>query len=94
MMDQELERQVVIFSGRVQGVGFRYVTLRLAARYRVTGFVRNLHDGRVEMVVEGAKAETQQLVADIRERMGAHIQSLDVHRSAATGEFEDFQIRF
>ena len=43
----------IIFKGQVQGVGFRYTTHRVAGRYDVTGFVRNLPDGTVEMLVQG-----------------------------------------
>ena len=46
----------VIYSGRVQGVGFRYTVRRIAAGYEVTGWVRNLEDGRVELQVMSAEA--------------------------------------
>ena len=49
------------FRGTVQGVGFRFTTRRLADRRRVGGFVRNLPDGRVEVVVEGPEAEVKGL---------------------------------
>ena len=51
------ERRVVHYSGRVQGVGFRYTVRTLATRFAVTGFVRNLADGRVQLVVEGGPGE-------------------------------------
>ena len=44
----------ILFRGHVQGVGFRYTARQLASRYDVTGFVRNLTDGRVELLVDGA----------------------------------------
>ncbi len=47
----------LLMSGRVQGVGFRYTAKGVAQRFAVTGFVRNLSDGRVELVVEGDAAE-------------------------------------
>jgi acylphosphatase len=52
-----MERVVVHYSGRVQGVGFRATVRHLACGYDVTGTVRNLPDGRVELVAEGAKSE-------------------------------------
>ncbi len=48
---------MVHYSGRVQGVGFRATVRHIACGYDVTGFVRNLPDGRVELIAEGAKAE-------------------------------------
>jgi acylphosphatase len=52
-----MQRVTVFYSGRVQGVGFRATVRYLARGYDVTGTVRNLPDGRVELVAEGAKAE-------------------------------------
>jgi acylphosphatase len=52
-----MERVVVHYSGRVQGVGFRATARHIACGYEVTGAVRNLPDGRVEIIAEGAKAE-------------------------------------
>ena len=51
------KRAQVFYSGRVQGVGFRYSAREVACGCEVTGFVRNLPDGRVELVVEGEEAE-------------------------------------
>ena len=56
----------VLVSGRVQGVGFRYFTQRTAAELGLTGWVRNLRDGRVEAVAEGERANLEQLLAAIR----------------------------
>ena len=52
-----MERVTVLYSGRVQGVGFRFTVRQLACGYDVTGTVRNLPDGQVELVAEGARAE-------------------------------------
>jgi acylphosphatase len=49
----------IIYSGHVQGVGFRYTTKTVAAGFEVTGTVRNLPDGRVELIAEGARAELE-----------------------------------
>jgi acylphosphatase len=54
-----MERVTVLFSGRVQGVGFRITVRQIACGYDVTGTVRNLPDGRVELVAEGTRAELQ-----------------------------------
>jgi len=60
-----MERLVVHYSGRVQGVGFRATVRHLACGYDVTGTVRNLPDGRVELVAEGAKSELKAFVEGI-----------------------------
>ena len=58
----------VFFSGRVQGVGFRYATKRLAAGFEVTGWVRNLNDGRVEMqAMSRDAAELDAFLEELRE---------------------------
>ena len=56
------KRLSVIFSGRVQGVGFRYEVCHVAAPLEVTGFVRNLWDGTVELVAEGNEGELVDLL--------------------------------
>ena len=88
-----LNRRSVYFSGRVQGVGFRYTTRNLALRYDVEGYIRNLPDGRVELVMEGPDAEMDQVVKDIRRKMNGYIRNIESHTSSATGEFEHFSIR-
>lgn len=81
------------FSGRVQGVGFRYTTVGLAARYPVTGYVRNLPDGRVLVVAEGRPTDLDALQREIEAAMRGLVQSCHVVRLPATGEFRCFQIR-
>ena len=87
-------RQHVYYRGRVQGVGFRYTAVRCAEAYDVTGFVRNLDDGRVELVVEGAKADVQNLLDDIRTSMSGNIRQETSDTSDPTGEFRDFAVRY
>jgi len=82
------------FEGRVQGVGFRYQTVRIAQRRAITGFVRNLADGRVHLVAEGVPPELEEFLAAIREVMRDFIQDTTTTRTAATGEFSDFNIRY
>lgn len=65
----------VFYEGRVQGVGFRYTAKRLATGFEVTGWVRNLPDGRVEMQVAGEEAEISDFLVEIRESvLGSHIR--------------------
>jgi acylphosphatase len=87
------ERREIHFSGRVQGVGFRFAVRSIAARYRVTGFVQNLYDGRVLLVAEGEPKELDVLVNDIRREMKRYVESEQSTVAGATGEFADFSIR-
>ncbi len=86
-------RKSVYYSGRVQGVGFRYTAHSIARRFDVSGFVRNLPDGRVELVAEGERHELTLFLDEIRERMGAQIRDEKVDTQPATGEFTGFKIR-
>lgn len=87
------KRARVFYSGRVQGVGFRYGTHEVACGYEVTGFIRNLPDGRVEMVSEGEEEEVKAFLEGIREsQLGNYIRGADVDWTEATGEFSRFEI--
>ena len=88
-----MDRCTCKFGGRVQGVGFRYTVLNIAQEYDVTGYVRNLSDGRVELVAEGTKGELNSLVEKIKQRMEGFIEDVDVTTSPATGEFGRFTIQ-
>ena len=63
MSEQDHVRLHAYFSGRVQGVGFRFTTIHIAHGHRVVGFVRNLSDGRVELLAEGTKDELEKFLA-------------------------------
>ena len=85
-------RRTVYFSGRVQGVGFRFTAATLAARFEVTGFVRNLDDGRVELVAEGEPAELDRFIQAIHARMTDNIDTADTTDRPAEGGFTAFAI--
>lgn len=87
-------RRTTYFSGCVQGVGFRYTVQEIASRFDLTGVVRNLRDGRVELVAEGAAGELDRFQAAIEEAMRSHIEEVKASDSAATGEFRGFSIDF
>ncbi|HEV3343051.1 MAG TPA: acylphosphatase [Pirellulales bacterium] len=87
------ERREVLYSGRVQGVGFRYTTREIAERFNVTGYVENLSDGRVELVAEGEPAEIDRFLAAVEERLARYIASTQIRSRPATGEFAGFFIR-
>jgi acylphosphatase len=88
----EHRRRTVRFAGTVQGVGFRFATERIARRFAVTGYVRNLSDGRVETAAEGAPAEIDRFLEAIDEAMAGYIRDRQVEDSPATGEFNGFRI--
>jgi acylphosphatase len=81
------------YSGRVQGVGFRYTVRTLTHGFEVTGTVRNLEDGRVELLVEGAKEELEAFLDAIRQSdVGQFIRQEQACWSEAKNEFCGFEI--
>lgn len=86
-------RRLVHYGGRVQGVGFRYTVQNIVLQYNIHGYVRNLPDGRVELVMEGAEAEMDQVAQRIAEKMAGFIKDTIVQTAPATGEFGQFAIR-
>jgi acylphosphatase len=85
-------RKHVYYRGRVQGVGFRYTARSLARDAGLTGFVKNLSDGRVELVVEGRAAAVDRYLADVAEAMGEHIGSVETTDETPTEEFTAFSV--
>ena len=83
----------ILYSGHVQGVGFRYTVKSVAAGFEVTGQVRNLPDGRVELVAEGPREELEAFRRAIRESGLEHfIRDENINWSEAAGEFRGFEI--
>jgi acylphosphatase len=86
-------RLIVFYSGRVQGIGFRHTAKQVATGYEVTGTVRNLPDGRVELIAEGLREELEAFRAAIRnEGLAGFIQSEQVDYGSAQNEFRGFEI--
>jgi acylphosphatase len=93
MMQMTRARMHILYSGRVQGVGFRYATKSVAMGFEVTGVVRNLPDGRVELTAEGAPGELEAFQQAIRDSgLGGLIRGEAVSWQQATGEFRGFEI--
>jgi acylphosphatase len=87
------KRLQVIFSGRVQGVGFRYTVTELAAHFEVTGIVRNLWDGDVELIAEGNEAELVDFINQIRgSRLKRNIINERIQWKPASDSFDHFGI--
>jgi acylphosphatase len=91
--DSTPQRREVHYSGHVQGVGFRDTVRRLAQGLPVTGFVRNLDDGRVQLIAEGSTRDLAELLTAIARRMEQFIRQVAIDERRATGEFDDFTIR-
>jgi acylphosphatase len=81
------------FTGRVQGVGFRYTVHNLAMPHDVRGYVRNLPDGRVELVMEGPDHEMDHLLDAIRQKMSQFIRRVDMQVEPPTNAFSGFSIK-
>jgi acylphosphatase len=83
----------IFYSGQEQGVGFRYTTKSVAAGFEVSGIVRNLSDGRVELTAEGAREELEVFRAAVRDAGLKHfIRDENVSWSTAQNEFRGFEI--
>ena len=83
----------IFVSGRVQGVFFRDHTRRWAHSLHLSGWVKNLMDGRVEVVAEGEKEEIESMISRLRKGPPmAHVGNIEIQWEDYTGEFEDFRI--
>lgn len=90
-----MRRVRLLVSGSVQGVGFRYFTREEARALQLTGYVRNLDDGRVEAVVEGPDGDVAELIAVLRKGpSGAWVEDVRVEEEPHRGEFNSFGVRF
>lgn len=91
--DSRVQRLHVLYQGNVQGVGFRFTVCELARPLRVTGYVRNLPSGEVEVLAEGKPRQLDTLLHEIAaSRLNYYIQSSHETRGPACGESTDFRI--
>ena len=90
--EQQVAR-LVRYSGRVQGVGFRATTAGIARKFAVAGWVRNLPDGRVELLVEGEAGDVERFLQHVREYWSGYIADEQIEAQTVTGQFEGFGIR-
>lgn len=87
-------RAHVMFSGTVQGVGFRFTVQRQALSLDLKGWVKNLPNGSVELLVEGPKEKIEKLCQNIEEYFDGYIRNKDIQFTPAQEKFENFQIVF
>ena len=87
------KRAEVYYSGRVQGVGFRYTVRQIAQGYEVAGSVKNLDDGRVELIAEGEEEEVRQFVQAIRQsELGDYIRNATESWKPVSKQYKGFTI--
>jgi len=89
----EVHHATVFFTGRVQGVGFRYQTLQVAKGFEVSGFVMNLPDGRLQLEAEGAAAEVRDFIVAVQERMEGYVRKVEQTETQRAAQFQGFSIR-
>jgi acylphosphatase len=86
-------RLQIFYSGRVQGVGFRYTAKTAAAGFEITGLIRNLPDGRVELIAEGAREELEAFREAIRGAgLAGFVRDENASWSDAQNNFRGFEI--
>ena len=89
----DVHHETVLFTGRVQGVGFRYTALQIAKEYEVSGYVKNLADGRVQIEVEGAPDEVSAFVGALEERMHGYVRKTERETGRREPQFTGFAIK-
>ncbi len=89
-----MKKVQAIYSGRVQGVGFRFTAVHLAKEFNVTGWVRNLPNGDVEVVAEADNKSLTQFLNSLEDRMSGYIQAKDISWPESKNEFSAFDIKY
>lgn len=89
----DVHHETAYFTGRVQGVGFRYSAMQVAREFEVSGYVSNLPDGRVVVEAEGEKDEVERFLRAVGEKMDGFIRKVDRHGAGRAPQFTGFSIR-
>lgn len=91
--DNKIQKHIYI-SGRVQGVGFRAFTRNQAAAFNIKGWVKNLSDGRVELVIQGEKNDVREMINKVKEGPSfARVDDIEINDEKVE-KFNDFKIKF
>lgn len=90
----ELMAKHVIFSGRVQGVGFRYTTRRIAERHNLTGWVKNLPNGTVEALLQGNESDIQGCLDDLSQDFSGYLRDTAITPAPYNPRYTGFGITF
>ncbi len=90
-----MKKQLQLFySGKVQGIGFRYTVMDIASQLKICGWVKNLDDGRVEIIAEASEDMLNNFLQEISQHFSGYIKDLTTKWLPASGEFRDFQVQF
>jgi len=84
----------IFYSGRVQGIGFRYTVRDIASQEKVNGWVKNLDDARVEIVAEAEESILNDFLQQVNQQFSRYIKDVNTEWLPASGQFRDFQIEF
>jgi acylphosphatase len=90
--EPEKKAKMVYYSGKVQGVGFRATAADIAKDYPVTGWVKNLPDGRVQLLVEGPEDAVDKFLKAVRTRWKDNIEKEKTEDQTVTGKFKSFDV--
>ena len=94
LMTMNMQRREIRFTGRVQGVGFRFTALRVAAGYDLVGYVRNMPDGSVECVVEGQVDQIDEFMAELADTMAGYIRQRTEQTAPYSGNLGPFTLKY
>ena len=84
----------ITFSGSVQGVGFRFTALNIANQYNLTGYVKNLSNGSVEMLAQGQDEIIDSCIHDIEDSFTGYIRKTDIEKVEPNPNLTEFKITF
>ena len=96
LSDAKMEQSArhVVFIGHVQGVGFRFTAHRMANRHQLTGFVRNLPDGTVEMLAQGSAEDIDDCIRDMKESFTGYLREAVIQEVPPDPRYTAFKITF
>ena len=92
--NMETTAKKIVFSGRVQGVGFRFTAYNSAKRFNLTGYVRNLPDGSVEMIAQGSDNDITTCIDDIKCTLSDYIKNVNIQNIPSKSDYREFKITF
>jgi acylphosphatase len=89
-----MKKQIhVIYSGKVQGVGFRFTTVDLAEKMNISGWVSNLSDGTVEIMAEAEEQSLLEFLENLQRIFNRYIREKNIEWLKATDTFQEFRIK-